>query len=86
MRLSDWGPCAWNRRRPPGARWRTLAAVGIGALANRAPYRLSAGETNGSAIAGVVAMEPEILVLDEPTTFLDPPAQRSLAALLAHLR
>lgn len=62
-----------------------LEAVGIAELADRAPYHLSAGEKKRAAIAGVLAMEPEILVLDEPTTFLDPPAQRSLAVLLARL-
>ncbi len=62
-----------------------LDAVGIAALADRAPYHLSAGEKKRAAIAGVLAMEPEVLVFDEPTTFLDPPAQRSLAALLANL-
>lgn len=62
-----------------------LDAVGIKALADRAPYHLSAGEKKRAAIAGVLVMEPEILVLDEPTTFIDPPAQRSLAELLARL-
>jgi energy-coupling factor transporter ATP-binding protein EcfA2 len=62
-----------------------LEAAGIPAVANRAPYHLSAGEKKRAAIAGVLAMEPEILVFDEPTTFLDPPAQRSLAELLARL-
>ena len=37
------------------------------------------------AIAGVLAMDPEILVLDEPTTFLDPPGQRELVTLLREL-
>jgi cobalt/nickel transport system ATP-binding protein len=73
---------------PEAAAERALAAleaVGIAALANRPPYHLSAGEKKRAAIAGVLAMRPEILVLDEPTTFLDPPAQRSLAALLQRL-
>jgi cobalt/nickel transport system ATP-binding protein len=46
---------------------------------------LSAGEKKRVAIAGILAMDPEILVLDEPTTFLDPPGRRSLADLLARL-
>lgn len=62
-----------------------LHAAGIAALAHRAPYHLSAGEKKRAAIAGVLAMEPEVLIFDEPTTFLDPPAQRSLAVLLANL-
>jgi len=62
-----------------------LAAVGMSAAADRLPYHLSAGEKKRVAIAGILAMEPEILVLDEPTTFLDPPAQRTLADLLRQL-
>jgi len=67
---------------------RALAAlerVGMRGAAARAPYHLSAGEKKRVAIAGVLAMEPEVLVLDEPTTFLDPPAQRELVGLLAGL-
>jgi cobalt/nickel transport system ATP-binding protein len=62
-----------------------LDAVGMSGAAERAPYHLSAGEKKRVALAGILSMDPEILVLDEPTTFLDPPAQRTLADLLRHL-
>jgi len=63
----------------------SLELVGIAQLAGKAPYHLSAGEKRRAALAGVLAMEPEILVLDEPTTFLDPVAQRNLLRLLREL-
>src|SRR5512135_719071 len=64
---------------------KALATVGMESAASRAPYHLSAGEKKRVAIAGVLATEPEILALDEPTTFLDPPAQRALVELLREL-
>jgi cobalt/nickel transport system ATP-binding protein len=62
-----------------------LAQVGIAGAAGKAPYHLSAGEKKRVAIAGILAMCPEILVFDEPTTYLDPPGQQSLAELLRQL-
>jgi cobalt/nickel transport system ATP-binding protein len=62
-----------------------LRQVGMDAAADKAPYHLSAGEKKRVAIAGVLAMKPEILVLDEPTTFLDPPSRRALGRLLLEL-
>jgi cobalt/nickel transport system ATP-binding protein len=63
-----------------------LTRVGIGAdLLQRPPFHLSAGEKRRVAIAGVLAMEPQLLLLDEPTTSLDPPGQRALLELLRAL-
>lgn len=59
-----------------------LRTVGAEHLAQRAPYRLSGGEKRAVAIAGVLAMTPSILVLDEPSSGLDAVARRRLIALL----
>jgi cobalt/nickel transport system ATP-binding protein len=65
---------------------KTLELVGLPhETIHKAPYHLSSGEKRRAAIAGVLAMEPEILVLDEPTTSLDPPGQRGLIKLLREL-
>jgi cobalt/nickel transport system ATP-binding protein len=62
-----------------------LAAVGLTALARRLPQHLSLGQKKLAAIAGVLALRPSILVLDEPTAYLDPRSSRELFALLAQL-
>lgn len=62
-----------------------LDRLGIRRLAERAPYHLSAGEKKRVALAGVLVLQPEVLVLDEPTTYLDPPGQRDLILLLNEL-
>jgi len=65
---------------------RTLAQVGVSdGLFSRAPFHLSAGEKRRVALAGVLAMEPKLLLLDEPTTSLDPPGQRALVQILRAL-
>lgn len=64
---------------------RCLDLVGMRYAAGRAPYHLSAGEKRRVALAGVLAMDPEIIVLDEPATFLDPPARTQLVAILSSL-
>jgi cobalt/nickel transport system ATP-binding protein len=62
-----------------------LEKVGMAHKSGKAPWHLSAGEKKRVAIAGILAGEPKMLVLDEPTTFLDPPGQRGLADLLESL-
>lgn len=59
-----------------------LATVGAAHLASRPPYRLSGGEKRAVAIAGVLAMSPSILLMDEPSAGLDPKARRRLIGLL----
>lgn len=55
-------------------------------LRERPPYKLSGGEKRAVAIATVLAMSPDILVMDEPSSNLDPRARRSLIELLAGFR
>lgn len=59
-----------------------LARVGAAHLRRRPPHRLSGGEKRAAAIATVLAMGPSILVMDEPSSSLDPAARRALIAQL----
>ena len=62
-----------------------LEAVGMSAYAKRMSHHLSVGEKKRIAIATVLSMNPQILVLDEPTAGLDPRARRGLINLLRGL-
>ncbi len=62
-----------------------LSALGISHLRNRAVSELSGGEKQKVAIASVLAMQPQVLVLDEPSSELDPEGARELFALLSKL-
>ena len=62
-----------------------LAQVGMSDYVDRQPYHLSTGEKKRVAIATVLAMQPEILVFDEPSAGLDPRSRRQLMHLLQAL-
>lgn len=62
-----------------------LRAVGIEDLADKAPYHLSYGQKKRVAIAGVLAMSPDIIILDEPFAYLDPRGKRGLLEILDSL-
>jgi sirohydrochlorin cobaltochelatase len=62
-----------------------LSYVGLTDAADRPPHRLSLGERRRAAVATVLAMHPEVLVLDEPTANLDPAARREFADLIKRL-
>jgi cobalt/nickel transport system ATP-binding protein len=63
-----------------------LETVGVAHLVKRPPYKLSQGEKRSVAIATVLAMSPDILVMDEPTSSLDPRSRRRLIDLLKTFR
>ncbi|MBA2773045.1 MAG: ABC transporter ATP-binding protein [Nocardioidaceae bacterium] len=62
-----------------------LEQVGMAEFANRPPHHLSYGQRRRVAVATVLAMQPEILVLDEPSSNLDPASRRELADILLAL-
>jgi cobalt transport protein ATP-binding subunit len=64
---------------------RALASVGLSGFEEKAPYHLSIGQRKRAALATVLSMDPEILVLDEPSAGLDPRGRRELINLLREL-
>lgn len=65
---------------------RALEAVGLGGFQRRAPHSLSGGQKQRAAIAGVLALEPELLLFDEATSMLDPAGRREVLELVGRLR
>src|SRR5205807_949028 len=65
---------------------RALGAVGLAGFEGRDPTTLSGGEKQRLAIAGLLALRPPIMVLDEPTTDLDPAGRAEVMQVLARLR
>ena len=65
---------------------KSLASVGMLAYREQSPNRLSGGQKQRVAIAGVVAMEPKCIVLDEPTAMLDPVGRKDVLSTVEKLR
>lgn len=63
-----------------------LALVGMTDFRDREPARLSGGQKQRVAIAGIIAMRPEIMILDEATSMLDPNGRREVMALIKQVR
>ena len=55
-------------------------------IKDRAPFELSGGQKRRVAIAGIIAMKPKVLILDEPTAGLDPYGKEQILALISHLK
>jgi len=63
-----------------------LASIGLWQFATRSPFHLSGGQQQRLALATVLAVDPAVLVLDEPTTFLDPQGARLVFDILRRLQ
>ena len=62
-----------------------LAAVGMAGFENRSTHRLSGGQKQRVALAGVLAMDPELLIFDEATSMLDPGGRREVLSAISRL-
>jgi cobalt/nickel transport system ATP-binding protein len=72
----------WGREQIITRVHETLEWIGAAHLKERAPYRLSGGEKKRVALASVVVLDPDVLLLDEPTAMLDPHSQSQVIDLL----
>ena len=77
----------WSRGRSSGVQKKALELVGFPEeFFGQSPFELSGGQKRRVAIAGVLAMEPDILVLDEPTAGLDPKGRDEILGQISHLQ
>lgn len=65
---------------------RVTEQLGIEHLKDRSPHKMSGGEKRSAAIACILSMNPSVVLLDEPTSFLDPKARRTLMSALKSLQ
>lgn len=63
-----------------------LVGLDFEAIKDRAPFELSGGQKRRVAIAGIIAMKPKVLILDEPTAGLDPNGKEQILTLITHLK
>jgi cobalt/nickel transport system ATP-binding protein len=76
----------WPKDRIRAQVERTMEVMGIAHLKDRAPHRLSGGEKKRVALASVLILDPEVLLLDEPSAALDPGSQRQIVDFLLSWR
>lgn len=81
--------CPENMSVPTGEIWKrvekALGAVGMTKFRHKSPLKLSGGQKQRVAIAGIIAMEPKCIILDEPTAMLDPVGRREVIKTLHQL-
>jgi cobalt/nickel transport system ATP-binding protein len=76
----------WSKEKVRAKVEETLALMGISNLRDRPPYRLSGGEKKRVALASVIVLDPDVLLLDEPTATLDPRSQSQVIDLIHEWR
>lgn len=73
------------RSQMPGRIEQALQQVGLESLSKRSPLTLSSGQQQRLALASVLALKPDVLVLDEPTAMLDPQGSRAIFGVIENL-